>query len=251
MNKLALAPTSAALAALAMLATLAACGPKPAPVAVPMLPGDGTAHTAKPEAAPTTQEADPWTGRTDLISPPAPPTPAALAIPPVQSYKLGNGLEVYVIKNDRLPVVSFDLAIKAGRAQEPLARLGVSEATADMLVKGTRKHDAVALAKAIDFVGGTIGADATFEATLLSCSVLSRNRSTCLDLLPEMIMQSTFPDAELGKVKRADGRDRAPAPRRRGHARVRTRPKLAVGPRPRARLDQQRALGRTCSSATS
>ena len=50
----------------------------------------------------------------------------------------------------------MQLAIKAGRMHEPRARLGVSEATADMLVKGTKKHDAVALAKAIDFVGGTI-----------------------------------------------------------------------------------------------
>src|SRR4051812_35262835 len=95
----------------------------------------------------------------------------------------------------------MQLAIKAGRMQEPRARLGVAEATADMLVKGTKKHTAVALAKAIDFVGGTISADATFEATLVSCSVLARNTKACLDLIPEMITQSTFPDDELGKIK--------------------------------------------------
>jgi zinc protease len=106
-----------------------------------------------------------------------------------------------VVKSERLPVVSLQLAIKAGRMDEPLARLGVSEATADMLVKGTKKHDAVGLAKAIDFVGGTIGADSTFEATLVSCSVLARNMNTCLELLPEMITQSTFPAEELAKVK--------------------------------------------------
>jgi len=182
------------------IALIAACGPKPTPVEVPLLPTDGTAHTAQPTAAPKVDK-DPWTGRTDMITAPPAAQPAALALPPIDSFKLSNGLEVYVIKNDRLPVVSFDLAIKAGRQQEPRARLGVSEATADMLVKGTRKHDAIGLAKAIDFVGGTIGADATFEATLVSCSVLARNRSSCLDLLPEMITQSTFPDEELKKIK--------------------------------------------------
>ncbi|MEO8554186.1 MAG: insulinase family protein, partial [Kofleriaceae bacterium] len=65
----------------------------------------------------------------------------------------------------------------------------------------TRKHDAIGLAKAIDFVGGTIAADSTFEATLVSCSALSRNKGTCLDLLPEMITQSTYPEAELQKIK--------------------------------------------------
>ena len=188
------------LSRMLVVTLVAACGPKPTPVAVPVLPTDGTAHTAQPVAAPKLDK-DPWTGRTDMISAPAAAQPAALVIPPVDNFKLANGLDVYVIKNDRLPVVSFDLAIKAGRQQEPRARLGVSEATADMLVKGTRKHDAVGLAKAIDFVGGTIGADATFEATLVSCSALARNKGTCLDLLPEMITQSTFPDQELSKVK--------------------------------------------------
>src|SRR3569833_3294518 len=132
-----------------------------------------------------------------MITAPPAAQPAALVIPPVDNFKLANGLDNYVIKIDRLPVVSFDLAIKTDRQQKPRARLGVSEATADMLVKGTRKHDAIGLAKALDFVGGTIGAAAPFEATLVSCSVLARNKSSCLDLLPEMVTQSTFPDQEL------------------------------------------------------
>src|SRR5262249_43017672 len=69
------------------------------------------------------------------------------------------------------------------------------------LVKGTKRRDAVSTAKAIDFVGGTISAEATFEATLISCSVLARDTGTCLDLIPDMVMAPTFPDDELAKVK--------------------------------------------------
>jgi predicted Zn-dependent peptidase len=181
---------------------IAACGPKPAPAPpVPTLPSDGDAHVAKPPAAPDTPKVeDPWAGH-ELIQPPAPKPPARLDIPPIDTFKLANGLQVFVIKNDRLPVVNMQLAIKAGRMQEPRARLGVSEATADMLVKGTKKHDAVGLAKAIDFVGGTISADSTYEATLVECSVLAKNLGTCMDLMPEIITQSTFPETELAKVK--------------------------------------------------
>jgi zinc protease len=184
------------------VSVLASCGPKPPTAQVPVLPGDGTANVAKP-TTPTGKSNAPdlWAGRTDLIVPPAAKAPQKLELPAIEELKLANGLQVFVIKSPRLPVVSMQLAIKAGRMQEPRARLGVAEATADMMVKGTKKRDAVGLAKAIDFVGGTITADATYEATLVTCSVLSRHLGTCLQLIPEMITQSTFPDDELQKIK--------------------------------------------------
>lgn len=185
--------------ALIAIAMLAACGPKAGPAPI-VLPGDGDTHTVKPPPPPTSA-ADPWSGRSDLIAPPTGGAPVAMEIPRIEELKLSNGLQVYVVKSDRLPVVSIQLAVRAGRMHEPRARLGVSELTADMLVKGTTRRSAAQLAKAIDFVGGTIGADATFEATLLSCSVLAKYQGTCLDLMPEMVMQPAFPDAELGKMR--------------------------------------------------
>jgi predicted Zn-dependent peptidase len=187
---------------LLVLSVVAACGPKPTPAAIPMLPGDGDRHVVKPSPAPAKPAAtDPWTGRTDLI--PAPPgvPPTAIELPNIAELKLSNGLRVLVIKSDRLPVVAIQLAVRAGRMHEPRARLGVSELTAEMLVKGTQRRDAASLARAIDFVGGTIAADATFEATLLSCSVLVRNLNTCLELLPEMVTQPAFPEPELVKLR--------------------------------------------------
>jgi len=188
---------------LLLMVAVAACGPKPAPAPIPMLPGDGDAHVVKPPPVKPPAVTDPWTGRSDLIPAPAPQPPAAVELSKIEEFKLSNGLAVYAVRSDRLPVVAMQLAVRAGRMHEPRARLGVSELAADMLVKGTKKHDAAALAKAIDFVGGTIAADSTFEATLVSCSVLARNANTCFELLPEMITQPTFPDAELTKMRDA------------------------------------------------
>jgi zinc protease len=189
---------------LSVLFLIAACGSKPAAPQLPMLPGDGDAHTAKPitvkPAAPP--PSDVWSARQDLIPMPAVGSPpVALTVPNFDEFKLANGLTVYVVKNDRLPLMSMQLAIRAGRMHEPRARLGVAELTADMLVKGTTRHDALGLAKTIDFVGGTIAADATFEATLVSCSVLARNASTCFDLVPEMVTQPAFPEPELAQMR--------------------------------------------------
>jgi zinc protease len=179
---------------------VAACGSSSPAPQIPMLPGDGDTHVQKPPPVKSPAEADPWAGR-DLIPGPTARAPTALELPKIDEFKLSNGLQVYAVKNGRLPVVAMQLAIRAGRMHEPRARLGVSELTANMLVKGTRRRDAAALARAIDAVGGTIAADATFEATLVSCSVLARNASTCFELVPEMITQPAFPEAELTKMR--------------------------------------------------
>ena len=185
---------------LAVLALVAACGPKPTPAALPMLPGDGDTHVAKPPPPKPPPPPDPYAGR-DTIPIPIPQVPTAIELPKLEEFKLGNGLQVYAIKSSQLPLISLQLAVRAGRMHEPHARLGVAELAADMLVKGTRNHDAAALARTIDTAGGTIAADSTFEATLLSCSAMVRSASTCFDLLSEMVTQPTFPEAELGTLR--------------------------------------------------
>jgi zinc protease len=197
---LVLASVSASVAAL-ILASGAACGPKSVSAPIPMLPGDGDAHVVKPPPPRPPPPPDPYAGRGDLISVPAVRPPGPIELPKLEEWKLGNGLQVYAVRTARLPVVAMQLAIRAGRMHEPRARLGVSELAADMLVKGTRSHDAAALAKAIDFVGGTIAADSTFEATVVSCSVMARSAGTCFDLVSEMVTQPAFSDAELTALR--------------------------------------------------
>jgi zinc protease len=188
---------------LALLVAIAsACGPKSTTPITPTLPEDGTAHVAKPPTpAEPAKAPDPWTGRTDLIAAPAPKEPQKLVLPPVERFTLPNGLQVMVVSDKRLPVVSMQLAIKAGREDEPRAQLGVAEFTADMLVKGTKKRKALDIAKAVDFVGGGVSVDASFEATIASCKVMSRNLSMCLDVLPDIIINPTFPADEMARVR--------------------------------------------------
>ncbi|MBX3156008.1 MAG: insulinase family protein [Deltaproteobacteria bacterium] len=185
---------------LLLILAVAACGPPPKAAPIPLLPGDGDQHVAKP-ATPVKDTNDLWAGKTDLIAPPPAAAPSAVALPPLDEWKLANGLAVHVVRTERAPVVSVQLAIRAGRMHEPRARLGVSELAADMLVRGTRKRDANAIARSVDAIGASLAADATFEATLVSCGALAKQLGTCLDLVNELVTQPTFPDGEIAKVR--------------------------------------------------
>ena len=166
--------------AIAVLAAfLAACPGKTKTVVTPILPGDGSDNTAKPTDPVGPKKAtDPW-AKADLIEGPTPKAPTKLELPPVERFTLKNGLQVVVVASKQLPLVSMQLAIKSGRADEPQGKLGVSAFTAQMLTLGTqngkKKKSALDIAKAIDFVGGGLESNASYEATLVSCSTLKKD----------------------------------------------------------------------------
>jgi zinc protease len=143
-----------------------------------------------------------------LIQAPPPPQAEALALPGVDRFKLKNGLDVIVVTRKDLPVVSFGVAIKAGGYDEDKTQtLGVSDFTAAMLRKGSEAYkgkkarSADDISRAIDFVGGQLGADSDLESTTASCSVLSKDAGLCVDLLADVLLHPSFPEKEMAEVR--------------------------------------------------
>ncbi len=197
------------ISTLTIVGFAAACGPaNKGPEVIPSLPGDGSAHTAKPKVLPDepgpkpSKEPDQWAGRKDLIKTPAPKEPSAVKLPPVKRFTLNNGLKLIVVESHDLPQVAFQLAIKAGGEQAPLDKVGLAEFAATMLVRGTRSRSALTIARQIDYVGGTLGGSAGAEATVVSCAVLTKDINTCTTLLPDIVANPSFPAKQIPTVRR-------------------------------------------------
>ena len=158
-------------------------------------------YEANPPAAPAGGAAAFWAGRNDLIKAPAPPKPAALALPKIDRFTLPNGLQVIVVPRKDLPVASFGLAVQAGGYDETKQTLGVSDFVAAMLRKGTKRRSADEISRAIDFVGGSLDAQASNEATTAACSALAKDSALCLDLLSDVLLHPAFPEQEMGDVR--------------------------------------------------
>jgi zinc protease len=162
-------------------------------------------YESLPKAAPAPTANEFWKGRTDLIVAPPPPKPEALALPKIDRFTLPNGMQVIVVARKGLPVASFGLAVEAGGYDEDRDNLGVSDFVAAMLRKGTKNgakvRSADDISHAIDFVGGSLGAEASNEGTTVSCSALSKDSPLCLDLLSDVLLHPSFPEVEMGDVR--------------------------------------------------
>ncbi len=189
----------------ALLLAAAGCASSAPPKAAAPKGSIDVQYESVGKAAPPPSAASYWTGRNDLIAAPPPPKPEALALPKIDRFTLPNGMQVIVVGRKGLPVVSFGLAVEAGGYDEDRDTLGVSDFVAAMLRKGTKNgsksRSADDISRAIDFVGGSLEAQASNEGTTASCSALSKDGPLCLDLLADVLQHPSFPEAEMGDVR--------------------------------------------------
>ncbi|MCJ7507577.1 MAG: insulinase family protein [candidate division Zixibacteria bacterium] len=125
-----------------------------------------------------------------------------IKLPQIQTKVLQNGMKVMVIEQHNLPVVAFRLVLKTGAAYDPKDKAGLANLTAGLLRKGTTTRTAPQIAQEIDFVGGNLGAGADLDATYATCRVMSKYFDTGLDLLSDIILNPTFSESEVKRLKR-------------------------------------------------
>ncbi|EAR11765.1 peptidase, M16 family protein [Polaribacter irgensii 23-P] len=126
-----------------------------------------------------------------------------LAVPEVYESSLKNGLKIYGIENDEVPLIRFNLTIDGGQLLESMDKLGVASLTADLLNKGTQNKTTQALEKAIQELGATLTVFADKESITLSGTTLAKNYTKILALAEEILLEPRFDSLEFDLLKNA------------------------------------------------
>ncbi len=119
------------------------------------------------------------------------------AAPLAHREVLPNGIRLLVAPRPAIPIVVLRVYLRAGSAFDPPDAPGLANLTADLLTRGTAKRTGPELDRAIEFVGGSLEADAGRDGTTVSLAVLKKDLELGLDLLAEVLLTPTFPEDEL------------------------------------------------------
>ncbi len=129
--------------------------------------------------------------------PPPPSAPKPVNFPGVGTFKLANGLTVYVVENHEVPLVSIQLVIRAGEMDTKL----VADTTAQMLGEGTKTRSKAKVDEAIEFAGGWLGSASDMHATYVFSRVLKKDLKLGLTLVADEVTAPLFPAEALTKLK--------------------------------------------------
>jgi zinc protease len=120
----------------------------------------------------------------------------------VQRWVMSNGLTVLFVERHTIPAVQARLVVKTGAAADPPGRTGLAALTAGLLTKGTASRSAVEIAEAVDFIGGSLAADAEEDASSVSLTALKKDLQGALSLMTDVVLNPSFPTAEVDRVRR-------------------------------------------------
>ena len=112
-----------------------------------------------------------------------------------------NGITILVLEQHFLPIVEIHALIKAGSAQDPPEKAGLANLVASLLDEGTTTRSSKQLAEQIDFVGGSLGAQADEDFTTASARTLRKDIDLGFTLLADILQRPSFPKHEFERVR--------------------------------------------------
>lgn len=128
------------------------------------------------------------------------PTPP---VPEVWHTELSNGLTLYGIENDELPLVEFTLQIDGGLSAESMDTAGVANLLAMVLEKGTATKTPEELESALAMLGASIDISANRESIVVYGNTLSKNYQSTLALVKEMLLSPRWDEKEFTLAKQS------------------------------------------------
>lgn len=132
---------------------------------------------------------------------PKPGSNPKFALPPIEKTKLANGLEVWMVAQDELPIVSMNLVLKTGQTSEPAGKTGVAGMTSTLLDDGTAKRSATDIASQLQNIGANVNANSGWDSTNVTLSTLTKNLDAALDIYADVVQNPAFPASEMESLK--------------------------------------------------
>jgi predicted Zn-dependent peptidase len=121
-------------------------------------------------------------------------------LPPVYPFTLPNGIEVYLVEQHHLPLVSMDLNFDGGSLTDPAGKDGLASVCTSMLTEGTARLDKLQYSEALADVASTINAYAGDDSQGLGLASLTKHLPATFALFAETLRSPGLRQSDLDRM---------------------------------------------------
>lgn len=128
-------------------------------------------------------------------------TPPDVSFPEIQRAQLSNGLNIVLAERHAIPTVGLQLMVNAGYAADQLASPGTASLAMNMLDEGTESRSSLEISEELEMLGAVLTTGSNLDTSNVSLNALTENLETSLALFADVILNPSFPQAELDRLK--------------------------------------------------
>ncbi|MEN9697544.1 MAG: hypothetical protein RLZ56_965 [Bacteroidota bacterium] len=133
----------------------------------------------------------------DRTKAPAPGKAPLIQVGSPVKFTLANGLQVFVVKNTKLPRVSATLALDLDGFMEG-NKAGLGDIAGQLMKRGTTTKSKAVLDEAVEYLGGSLST----SSLSASASSLKKNFPQLMGLMAEVVLHPALSAEELEKVRK-------------------------------------------------
>lgn len=125
------------------------------------------------------------------------------AEPKIQVVTTKGNLTAWLVEVHSLPMISVEVAFRAGSAYDPEDKQGLAQLAASLLDEGAGDMDATAFQNAVEAIGARFGASAGKLELSVNMSTLTDKKEDAFNLLGLALTQPRFDSDALQRIKEA------------------------------------------------
>jgi zinc protease len=118
--------------------------------------------------------------------------------PQVSSFTLDNGLDVVVVPDRRVPVVTHMIWYRNGSADDPVGQSGIAHFLEHLMFKGTNRHPAGEFSQVVSALGGQENAFTSFDYTAYFQRVAREHLKTMMEFEADRMTGLVLDEAVVG-----------------------------------------------------
>jgi len=134
------------------------------------------------------------------VEPPMGPDPVVVP-PDIWTDALSDGIKIYGIDYNEVPLVNYSLVIKGGHLLDQPDLSGTAYMVASMLTEGTATRTPEELEEAIDMLGASINVYGGEQSITISVNTLARNFESTVDLVEEILLEPRWDEEQFDLAK--------------------------------------------------
>ncbi|NNJ52599.1 MAG: insulinase family protein [Ignavibacteriaceae bacterium] len=134
------------------------------------------------------------------IEPPLGPEPL-ISVPPVWEEELSNGITIYGIEQNELPLINFAISLRGGMLLDDIENVGVANLMTDIMMEGTRNKTPIELEESIEELGASINMYTRKESIVIEANCLSSKFGDVYDLVEEILFEPRWDEKEFERIK--------------------------------------------------